>query len=133
MVGGTTYEEAKTIAKMNADAGPSGARILLGGTCIHNSSSFLYQLQSAASTVVGGATSVPVPVINPDAAGTPSLNMQLGGIQVSVGGSGGTGVYRTTGGESGINVQADGIRDGVMNLFGKVKQGVEQGLSRSTQ
>lgn len=38
MVGGTTYEEAKIIAKLNADAGPSGARILLGGTCIHNSS-----------------------------------------------------------------------------------------------
>lgn len=78
--------------------------------------------------MVGGATSVPVPVANPDAPGTPSLNVQLGGIQVSVGGSGGTGVYRATG-ESGINVQADGIRDGVMNLFGKVKQGVERGLS----
>lgn len=49
---------------------------------------------------------------------------------MSVGGPGGTGVYRTTG-ENGINLQAEGIRDGVMNLFGKVKQGVErvQGLS----
>lgn len=61
-------------------------------------------------------------------AAAPSLNVQLGNIQVSVGGPGGTGVYRTAG-EGSIGVQADGIRDGVMNLFGKVKQGVERGLS----
>lgn len=95
--------------------------------------SFLYQLQSAASTVVGGATSVPESTLATTStaaanASTPSLNVQLGGIQVSVGGPGGTGVYRTSG-ENAINVQADGIRDGVMNLFGKVKQGVERGLS----
>lgn len=55
MIGGTTYEEAKTVASLNQDsvsmlgsstASPSGSaappstgtRILLGGTCVHNSS-----------------------------------------------------------------------------------------------
>jgi vacuolar protein sorting-associated protein 45 len=46
---------------------------------------------------------------------------------VSLGGPAGTGVYRTAG--EGVQVQAEGIRDGVMNLFGKVKQNVERGLS----
>lgn len=92
--------------------------------------SFLHQLQSAASTVIGGVTSVPdLPLgASTSSAPLPSLNVQLGGIQVSVGGPGGTGVYRTSG-ESAIGVQADGIRDGVMSLFGKVKQNVERGLS----
>jgi hypothetical protein len=92
--------------------------------------SFLHQLQSAASTVIGGATSVPdgPPQVTSTSSASPSLNVQLGGIQVSVGGPGGSGVYRTAG-EGGIGVQADGIRDGVMNLFGKVRQNVERGLS----
>lgn len=38
MVGGTTYEEAKHVARLNSESGTSGSRILLGGTCIHNSS-----------------------------------------------------------------------------------------------
>lgn len=52
IVGGTTYEEAKTVAQLNAQfaaghglagsigpAGPVSAntRIILGGTCVHNS------------------------------------------------------------------------------------------------
>lgn len=90
----------------------------------------MHQLQSAASTIVGDVTSVLDPSVAtaPSNAAAPSLNVQLGNIQVSVGGPGGTGVYRTAG-EGGIGVQADGIRDGVMNLFGKVKQNVERGLS----
>jgi hypothetical protein len=48
MVGGTTYEEARTVALFNQDpvaasngavASTGGARILLGGNCVHNSSS----------------------------------------------------------------------------------------------
>ena len=43
MVGGTTYEEARTIALLNQESTSSGSyaagtRLLLGGTCIHNSS-----------------------------------------------------------------------------------------------
>ena len=48
MIGGTTYEEARTVALFNQDpvaalngsiTNPTGTRILLGGTCVHNSSS----------------------------------------------------------------------------------------------
>jgi Sec1 family len=41
MIGGTTYEEARTVALFNQDpaAASTGARLLLGGTCVHNSSS----------------------------------------------------------------------------------------------
>ena len=48
MIGGTTYEEARTVALFNQDpvaasnggiTNPAGIRILLGGTCVHNSSS----------------------------------------------------------------------------------------------
>ena len=55
----------------------------------------------------------------------PSLNLNLGGVNVSLGGPAGTGVYRTSD-NSGVNIQTDGIRDGVKNLFGKVKQGVDR-------
>jgi vacuolar protein sorting-associated protein 45 len=54
----------------------------------------------------------------------PVLNLNLGGVNVSLGGPGGTGVYRTSG--EGVSVQADGLRDGVLNLFDKVKQGVDR-------
>lgn len=49
MIGGTTYEEARTITLLNQDpvaasnagiANLGGVRLLLGGTCIHNSSSY---------------------------------------------------------------------------------------------
>jgi vacuolar protein sorting-associated protein 45 len=39
MIGGTTYEEAKMIAGVNESM--PGVRIVLGGTTIHNSESFL--------------------------------------------------------------------------------------------
>ncbi|THG93099.1 hypothetical protein EW026_g8037 [Hermanssonia centrifuga] len=45
MVGGTTYEEARTIALLNQELASGGSyaagtRMLLGGTCIHNSSTY---------------------------------------------------------------------------------------------
>src|SRR6266540_4032108 len=48
IIGGTTYEEARTVALFNQDSTAAsngsfgtigGTRILLGGTCVHNSSS----------------------------------------------------------------------------------------------
>lgn len=71
------------------------------------------------------ATSFPATVYEPPPeSAAPSLNLNLpGGVNVSLGG-GGTGVYRTSG--DAVGVQADGIRDGVMNLIGKVKQGVDR-------
>ena len=63
----------------------------------------------------------------------PSLNLNLGGVNVSLGGRGGTGVYRTSGdGPTGVSMQTDGIRDGVKSLLGKVKQGVDRLASQQT-
>lgn len=43
MVGGTTYEEARTVSLLNQESSTNGSyaagtRFLLGGTCVHNSS-----------------------------------------------------------------------------------------------
>lgn len=45
MVGGTTYEEARMVAQVNASS--PGIRVVLGGTTVHNSSSFLEEVQAA--------------------------------------------------------------------------------------
>jgi hypothetical protein len=129
MIGGTTYEEERTVTLFNQDpvaasnggiSNPAGIRLLLGGTCVHNSSSYIEMLRLAA-------TNFPVAVYDPppeSATNAPILNLNLGGVNVSLGGPAGTGVYRTS--NEGVGVQADGIRDGVMNLIGKVKQGVDR-------
>jgi len=130
MIGGATYEEARVVSLLNQDfvsgGGPSGAgavgtRILLGGTTVHNSNSFLEMVRSAAS-------SFPTSVFEPPPeapSNAPSLNITVGGMNVSLGGPAGTGVYRTSG-KGGASVQAEGIRDGVRNLFGKVREGVDR-------
>ncbi|KAG8727737.1 vacuolar protein sorting-associated protein 45, partial [Ceratobasidium sp. 428] len=142
MIGGATYEEARAVALMNQDpalVGSSSAgatRILLGGTCIHNSSSFLEMISHAAE---GFPPTVYAPPPE-SAAGTsgPSLNLNLGGLNVSVGGPGGTGVFRApassntpvismdTGGQGAVDDGLREVRDGVRNFFGKVKQGVDR-------
>lgn len=48
MVGGATYEESAHVASVNA-AG-TGAAVVLGGSCVHNSSSFLRELAVAPIT-----------------------------------------------------------------------------------
>ncbi|TLD22764.1 hypothetical protein PspLS_07226 [Pyricularia sp. CBS 133598] len=45
MVGGATYEEAKTVAGINAST--PGVRVVLGGTTIHNADSFLEEVEDA--------------------------------------------------------------------------------------
>jgi tRNA uridine 5-carboxymethylaminomethyl modification enzyme len=47
MVGGTTYEEAKMVAGINA--GTPGVRVVLGGTTVHNAASFLEGVGDAVS------------------------------------------------------------------------------------
>jgi len=47
MIGGTTYEEAKMIAGVNESM--PGVRIVLGGTTVHNSESFLKDIDVASS------------------------------------------------------------------------------------
>jgi vacuolar protein sorting-associated protein 45 len=82
--------------------------------------SFLEMIESAAA-------SFPASVYEPppeSASNAPSLNVNLGGVNLSLGGPAGTGVYRTSGESSGL--QADGIRGGVRSLLGKVKQGVDK-------
>lgn len=149
VIGGTTYEEARTVALFNQDpvagsnggitSAAAGTRILLGGTCVHNSSSYVIKASamSALLTSTGcrylemlrsAAKSFPATVYEPppeSASSAPSLNLNLGGVNVSLGGAAGTGVYRTSS-DGGVSVQADGLRDGVMNLLGKVKQGVDR-------
>ncbi|KAK1226287.1 vacuolar protein sorting-associated protein 45 [Marasmius sp. AFHP31] len=129
MIGGTTFEEARTVALLNQQSGTSasgvstptaaGTRLLLGGTCVHNSSSYLEMVRDAA-------VDFPPSVYEPppeSASNAPVLNLNLGGVNVSLGGAN-TGVYRTS--SDAVGVQADGIRDGVLNLIGKVKQGVDR-------
>ncbi|KAF8512852.1 vacuolar protein sorting-associated protein 45 [Hysterangium stoloniferum] len=136
IIGGTTYEEARTVAVLNQEpaamppsstTSPRGTpasmapttRILLGGTCVHNSSTFLEMMSSAASKFPPSIYAPPPET----ASNAPALNLQLGNLNVNLGGAT-PGVYRTA--EGGASVQTEGIRDGVRNLFGKVKQGVDR-------
>jgi vacuolar protein sorting-associated protein 45 len=73
------------------------------------------------------AASFPAEVYEPppeSASNAPALNVNLGGVSLSLGGPAGAGVYRTSGESSGL--QADGIRGGVRSFLGKVKQGVDK-------
>lgn len=47
MIGGVTYEEAKLVASINAAT--LGVRVVLGGTTVHNSSTFLEEIEDAVS------------------------------------------------------------------------------------
>jgi vacuolar protein sorting-associated protein 45 len=48
MIGGATFEEAKTVSSLNASS--PGVRIVLGGTCIHNSTTFLEEMEDAVGS-----------------------------------------------------------------------------------
>ncbi|EIW81002.1 Sec1-like protein [Coniophora puteana RWD-64-598 SS2] len=120
MVGGTTYEEARTVTLLNQESASTGTRILLGGTCVHNSSSYVEMMRDAAEKF---NTSVYEPPPE-SASNAPILNLNLGGVNVSLGGPAGSGVYRSS--SDNVGVQADGIRDGVRNFIGIVKQGVDK-------
>ncbi|KAI1304291.1 GIDA-domain-containing protein [Xylaria venustula] len=55
IIGGATYEEAKTVASINASS--PGVRIVLGGSTIHNGATFLEEVDDAVPfdvVVVGG-------------------------------------------------------------------------------
>ncbi|KAF9221651.1 Sec1-like protein [Gyrodon lividus] len=79
MIGGTTYEEARTIALLNQESASTGTRILLGGTCVHNSSSYVEMVRAAAE---GFPPSVYEPPTE-SASNTPSLNLNLGGVNTT--------------------------------------------------
>lgn len=48
MIGGATFEEAKMVAGINAST--PGVRVVLGGTSIHNSATFLEEVEDAVSS-----------------------------------------------------------------------------------
>ncbi|UQC78060.1 Sec1 family protein [Colletotrichum lupini] len=48
IVGGATYEEAKMVATINASS--PGVRLVLGGTTVHNSATFLEEVEDAVSS-----------------------------------------------------------------------------------
>ncbi|KAG9334698.1 hypothetical protein JZ751_007233 [Albula glossodonta] len=52
IIGGATYEEALTVYNLNRTM--PGVRIVLGGTTIHNTKSFLEEVTSAAGSGHGG-------------------------------------------------------------------------------
>jgi len=120
MIGGTTYEEARTIALLNQDSAVTGTRVLLGGTCVHNASSYVEMVRASAEKFPSSVYEPPPE----SSSNAPSLNLNLGGVNVSLGGPGGSGVYRTS--SDNVGVQAEGIRDGVRSLIDKVKQGVDK-------
>ncbi|KAE8538127.1 hypothetical protein D1P53_006194 [Cryptococcus gattii VGV] len=153
MLGGTTYEEARAVALLNQKlasdpaGGPGGTRILLGGSTIHNSSSFLDMVEAAAEHFpqdiwqppagLSAATStVPSASVTP-APSTSGVSLRAGGYELSVGGTAGSGLYRSNPGEVGASFEipkidqvAGGIRDGAGRLWGNVKQRVEERVSR---
>ena len=47
-VGGATYEEAKVVAQVNASS--PGVRVVLGGTTVHNSASFLEEVEDVVDS-----------------------------------------------------------------------------------
>ena len=48
IIGGATYEEAKMVAQVNASS--PGVRVVLGGTTVHNSTTFLEEVKDAVSS-----------------------------------------------------------------------------------
>lgn len=53
--GGVTFEEAMKVAELNQRMAIQGQRVLLGGSCIHNSTSFLNEVAVAYGLSTGGA------------------------------------------------------------------------------
>ncbi|KAJ7212004.1 Sec1 family-domain-containing protein [Mycena pura] len=88
MIGGTTYEEARTVTLFNQDPvaasnggipSNTGTRLLLGGTCVLNSSSYV-ELVRAAAASFSAAVYDPPPE---SATNAPALNLTLGGVNTT--------------------------------------------------
>ncbi|GAB00012.1 uncharacterized protein L969DRAFT_78767 [Mixia osmundae IAM 14324] len=140
IIGGTTYEEARSIAVLNQQFAQAssysnapgaqaqnnfgaGVRLLLGGTGVLNSTMFLDLVRDAAARFPASMTSSALslrPTSQPPQA-TPQtsqegLNLKIGNLSLNVGGNAGAGL------EAGV----DNVRDAAMNLFGRVRKGVNQ-------
>ena len=47
MIGGVTFEEARSVSQVNSSS--PGVRVVLGGTCVHNSTTFLEEVEDSVS------------------------------------------------------------------------------------
>ncbi|WVQ98586.1 hypothetical protein IAU59_005715 [Kwoniella sp. CBS 9459] len=158
MIGGTTYEESRAVALLNqrlasdAAGGPGGTRILLGGSTVHNSQSFLDMVEQAAehfpqsiyapppnappSSLLSSATNSPNPFstatplssVPAGPSNGPSLNLRAGGYELSVGGVAGSGLYRANPNEGmGVNVSGGNFElpkiESVVGVAGGIRDG----------
>ena len=119
MIGGTTYEEARSIALLNGAPSGSGVpsqptwpgtRFLLGGTTVHNARSFLDMVQYTASRLPASITRPPPSV------GDAGLHLRLGPMQLNVGA--GHAPSRELG--EGLGDVANNAREFASGLFGRV-------------
>ncbi|PWN41777.1 hypothetical protein IE81DRAFT_348102 [Ceraceosorus guamensis] len=131
IVGGATYEEARSIALLNSQgtSGPGlGTRFLLGGTTVHNSSTFLDFVQDTASRCGPSITRAAPPQGAPAGAlGTASSSSN----PLNLGVPAGPEIAPTAAGglldPGRIGEAAEGARDIARGIFGRV-QGAVQGL-----
>lgn len=145
IIGGATYEEARSIALLNAQhqrgAQPgaqqatvggvagTGTRFLLGGTSIHNSRSYLDMIQDAASRFDGRFAKPPANL----GTGGPALNLSIGPVQLAVGGRQDGSRQDGSMAVASVNLldseylgeAASGARDLATDIFGRVRRGVE--------
>ncbi|ODN73547.1 hypothetical protein L202_08045 [Cryptococcus amylolentus CBS 6039] len=166
MLGGTTYEEARTVALLNqrltseANGPAGGTRIILGGSTIHNSNSFLDMVEQAAEhypesiyqpppglstagyalppvSSSSSSANLSTPAAGEAAGNTSGVSLRAGGYELNVGGVAGSGLYRTTPGDVGATFEmpkmdqvAGGLRDGAGRLWGNVRQKMGERASR---
>lgn len=150
IIGGATYEEARSIALLNAQhqrgaqhgaaqqnavggTVGTGTRFLLGGSSIHNSKSFLDMIQDAASRFDARFAKPPANL----GSGGPALNLSIGPVQLAVGG--GPNASRQDGSVAGaaaslldpeyLGEAASGARDLATDIFSRVRKGVEGTIS----
>ncbi|KAJ1020119.1 hypothetical protein NDA16_004399 [Ustilago loliicola] len=149
IIGGATYEEARSIALLNAQhqrgaqAGAqqsavggmagTGTRFLLGGTSVHNSRTYLDMIQDAASRFDGRFAKPPANL----GSGGPALNLSIGPVQLAVGG--GAGGSRQDGSVTGaaahlldpeyLGEAASGAKNLATDIFSRVRRGVEGTIS----
>lgn len=150
VVGGTTYEEARSVALLNerltsgqgfSGPGPQpqlGAKVILGGTCVHNSKTFLNWLRDLSvrfptlteskPTLINAGGSLNNAQTNPSGFGSGGggFNIQLGSLSVNVGSSNSSSNHAGPGSTttSGLEEIGDAAVDGVRNLIGIVRKGV---------
>ncbi|SNX83612.1 probable vacuolar protein sorting protein VpsB [Melanopsichium pennsylvanicum] len=147
IIGGATYEEARSIAFLNAQhqrgaqqgaqqvavggVVGTGTRFLLGGTSIHNSRSYLDMIQDAASRFDGRNAKPPSNL----GSGGPALNLSIGPVQLAVGAPNGPSQDVVAGAAANLldpeylGEAATGARDLASDIFSRVRRGVEGTIS----